>query len=135
MKKKFIRFLHSMGLGKSFDIEKWAIEQTGAALTPNPIMYKPSGPTQDEIDRKVIEDARREAANRLEWLEQRKRDAKITQLLEKINALSDRPLTVDDRIELDRLIYGIAYYRTVNGVKERLDPLTVTTLTLNPHSL
>lgn len=65
MKKKFIRFLHSMGLGKSFDINKWAIEQYGAKLVDNHIMYKSRGQIEDERNEKTIEDARRDAQEEL----------------------------------------------------------------------
>lgn len=43
MKKRFIRFLHSMWLGKTFDINKWAMEQSGAKLIDNPFLYKADG--------------------------------------------------------------------------------------------
>lgn len=124
MKNKFIRFLHSMGLGKSFDLNKWAIEQYGAVETPNPIQYQSFGDIEQERIEKIISDARAEAARELKI----RQDKKIADLMEKVEALSDRPLTVDERLEMDRLLFGIAFYRTVNGVKERLDPLTVTTL-------
>lgn len=117
-----------MGLGKSFDLNKWAIEQTGAALTDYPIEYKPFAETQDDRNRKTIEDARREAHQAHKAAEDQRRINKISDLVKTIDALSKRTLTVDERLEMDKLLFGIAYYRTVNGIKERLDPTTITTL-------
>lgn len=135
MKKRFIRFLHAFGFGKSFDMERWAIEKYGAVEVPNPIAYKSFAETPEEIDRKIIEEARIRAKNEMEWRSLRERDAKMMQLLEKIDGLSEHALSVDDRIELDRLLYGTAYYRTVSGEKERLDPRTVTVVTENPYRI
>lgn len=46
-------------------------------------------------------------------------------LLEKPNEVNDKPLTVEQQLELDLKIHGNAYYQMVGGKKVRIDPTTI----------
>jgi hypothetical protein len=128
MKKAFIRLLNSIGLGKSIDIEEWAKKEYQAVLTPNPIAYK--SPEENEHARviRAVEEMRESAKRMDHELHEKLRTEWTASFLAKVDALKERPLTVDERLELDQLLYGTAYYRTIEGVKERIDPMTLTIL-------
>lgn len=41
-------------------------------------------------------------------------------------------LTIDQELEMDQKLFGVAYYETVNGQKKRIDPVILTILKPNP---